>query len=526
MRTRFRSSVHSGRGSPGVAVRCFLLIASALSSSALATPPPQAKATKKARNVIFFVGDGMSVSTVTAARVFAHGVDGELVIDTLPYTAMSRTYTADAITPDSAGTMSAMMTGVNANMGVIGFDAKTERGDFNKDGDGAKPWTLLEIAKKAGMKVGVVTTARVTHATPAGCYAHINERNEEDAIALQALPGDASYNERLSGGLDLLAGGGRRHFVPRGETDEEEESGRRWDRRDLRAEFQAAGYRYVWNEQQFESAGAKDLPLLALFESSHMEYEADRAGDMGGEPSLSAMTVKAIELLSASAKAAGTGYFLMVESGRIDHAHHDTNAYRALVDTVELDRSVGAAMKGVDLSETLIVVTADHSHVFNIAGYPLADAEMLPYKPKSAPKAFFDRPYHGILDVVYRLNHETGEVDRQLDLDGVPFTVTGYLNGPGHRKGVKRVDPCEDPSPGYGGKPVTGPNDPNYLQETAVPLAWETHGGEDVVIYAAGAGAERVRGTVKNTFVFEVMRGALGLEVPGAPDIPRSGAKD
>lgn len=492
----------------------FAIVAGALHSHAQATPPPHAKTAKRARNVILFVGDGMGVSTVTAARVFAHGVDGELVMDTLPYTALSRTYTADAITPDSAGTMSAMITGVNANMGVISMDAKTERGDFNEDGDGEKPWTLLELAKRAGMKVGVVSTARVTHATPAACYAHINERNEEDAIALQALPRDNTYNERLGTGLDLIAGGGRRHFVPRGAKDEEGDEGRRRDGRDLRAEFQKAGYQYVWNEEQLGKVKAGDLPLLALFESSHMEYETDRGSDSGGEPSLTAMTERAIELLSAAAEKAGTGFFLMVESGRIDHAHHDTNAYRALVDTVEFDRSVGAALKRVDLSETLIVVTADHSHVFNIAGYPLAHAEMLPYKPKSAPKAFYDRPYHGILDVVYRLDHHTGEVDRQLDLDGVPFTVAGYLNGPGHRKGMKRVDPCEDTHEGWGGRPVTGPNDPNYLQETAVPLAWETHAGEDVVIYAAGAGADLVRGTVKNTFVFEVMLEALGLERP------------
>ena len=103
---------------------------------------------RKARNVIFFIGDGMGVSTVTAARVFSVGVDGQLVLDQFPHTALSRTYSADSITPDSAPTMTAMMTGVNTNQSVIGFGEKTEANDFNSDGDGEAPWTLLELAKR------------------------------------------------------------------------------------------------------------------------------------------------------------------------------------------------------------------------------------------------------------------------------------------------------------------------------------------------------------------------------------------
>ncbi len=173
-------------------------------------------AERKARNVIFFIGDGMGVSTISAARVFSVGVDGRLVVDQFPYTALSRTYSADSITPDSAPTMSAMMTGVNTNQSVIGLDEKTEPNDFNGDGDGLAPWTLLELAKRRGMKVGVVSTAQITHATPAATYAHINQRNNENDIALQALPGDATFNRRLGHGVDLLMGGGRRFFVPSG----------------------------------------------------------------------------------------------------------------------------------------------------------------------------------------------------------------------------------------------------------------------------------------------------------------------
>jgi alkaline phosphatase len=468
---------------------------------------------RRARNVIFFVGDGMGVSTVSATRVFSVGVAGQLAMDQFPYTALSRTYSADSITPDSAPTMSAMMTGVNTNQSVIGFDEATEPNDFNNNGDGQKPWTLLELAKARGMKVGVVSTARATHATPAATYAHINQRDDESAIALQALPTDGSFNRRLGRGLDLLMGGGRQYFLPTGVLDEEGGGGSRADGRDLRAEFQAAGYTYVWNKAGFDALTASNLPVLGLFERSHMEYEYDRPTDLGGEPSVAEMTVKAIELLEAASGRGPNGYFLHVEGGRIDHAHHEGNAYRAVIDTEALDEAIAAAARMVDLRETLIIVSADHSHVFNIAGYPMRPLSELPYPVASwAPDyANTGAHGHGILDLVYDLNQTTGHVSEAPDRNGAPYTILGYLNGPGYR-GLPRVDPRFDLFPGRNGVVATGPWHQAYLQEAAVPLSSETHAGEDVAIYAIGPGADLVRGTVKNTYIFQVMKQALGLQ--------------
>jgi alkaline phosphatase len=465
---------------------------------------------RKARNVIFFIGDGMGVSTVTAARVFSVGVDGQLVLDQFPNTALSKTYSADSITPDSAPTMTAMMTGVNTNQSVIGFGEKTEANDFNNDGDGEAPWTLLELAKRRGMKVGAVSTAQITHATPAATYAHINQRNNENDIALQALPTDATYNQRLGRGVDVLMGGGRRFFLPNTLMDEEGVRGARTDNRDLRNEFQTAGYRYVWNKTGFD--GLRGLPALGLFESGHMEYEFDRPGDLGGEPSLKDMTVKAIQLLEAATRRGSRGYFLHVESGRIDHAHHAGNAYRALVDTQELDEAIGAAAQMVDLRDTLIIVSADHSHVFNIAGYPLRPLQELPYPVKSHDAGYEQAATagHGILDIVWDLDQDTGHVSASPDRNGVPYTVLGYHNGPGYRGGP-RVDPSADPFRGLGGVVPNGPAHPAYFQEAAVPMGSETHSGEDVAIYAVGPGSELVRGTVKNTHIFHVMKRALGF---------------
>ncbi|MEM7167362.1 MAG: alkaline phosphatase [Planctomycetota bacterium] len=464
-----------------------------------------------ARNVILFVGDGMGVSTVTGARIFSYGVDGELAMDRFPHTALAKTYTADHITPDSAGTMTAMTTGVNANQGVIGFGPKTERRDFNGDGDGPRLTTIVEQAKAAGMRVGVVTNTRITHATPAACYAHVNDRGLEADIALQALPGASTYNGQLGNGIDLLLGGGRSFFVPSGVSDEEGDPGNRLDGRDLRAEFQSAGYHYIWNESQFALVTPTDLPILGLFDSSHMEYEHDRTGDKGGEPSLSEMTIRAIELLDRATSGSESGYLLVVEGGRIDHAHHSGNAFRALADTREFDRAIGATVDRVDLESTLVLATADHSHVFSIAGYPLRPLSELPYKPKSMAPGYEQSP-NLLLDVVYGIDPDTGAVQAAPDANGVPYTTLQYANGPGARL-RRRVDPHEDSFPGYLGQAEAIPTDPSYRQEGTVPLASETHGAEDVVIYGIGAGSELVHGTVKNTYVYTVMREALGLPV-------------
>ncbi|MCE9592672.1 MAG: alkaline phosphatase [Planctomycetes bacterium] len=477
---------------------CGAALLTSESAAAQSTPSP-------AKNVIFFVGDGMGVSTVTATRIYSVGVAGKLAMDKFPYVALSRTYSADTITPDSAPTMSAMVSGVNTNNGVLGFGPDTENKDFLHDGDGLPSTNVLELAKAHGKRVGVVSTARITHATPAACYAHIDDRDNENAIALQALPTDPTYNPKLLGGVDLLFGGGRQFFVPTTVIDEEGGSGSRTDGRDLRAEFQTAGYSYVWNATGFAALGAADLPVLGLFERSHMEWEYDRPTDLGGEPSIVELTSKAIEMLDGP-----QGYFLMVEGGRIDHAHHAGNAFRAITDAEALDQAIAAAVASVNLDETLILVTADHSHVFNIAGYPLRPVAELPYAVSSAPAEYLNAPHSGLFSLAYDVNVTTGAVSAFGDKNGVPYTTLVYGNGPGYRGG-SRVDPSTDPFLGLNSAVVSGPTDVNYLQEAAVPMSSETHAAEEVAIYGIGRGAARLRGTVKNTACFALMKTAFGF---------------
>ena len=199
------------------------------------------------------------------------------------------------------------------------------------------------------------------------------------------------------------------------------------------------------------------------------------------------MTAKAIDILDNNDK----GFFLTVEAGRIDHGHHAGNAFNALSDTVELAEAVEAAMKATNPEETLIIVTADHSHVFTIAGYP--------------------KRGNPILGKVVAV----GKTEPSLASDNMPYTTLGYTNG----NGFKNLGTETDADVGYKGEIVTGRVDlsdidtttPGFHQEALVPRSSETHAGEDVGVYASGPGAHLVTGTNEQSYLFHVMEHAADL---------------
>lgn len=450
---------------------------------------------KKAKKIILFVGDGMGVSTVTAARIRdgqLKGMDGEenyLSFETMPNVALSKVYNVDAQVPDSAGTMTAMVHGIKTDVGVIGVNQDVTRGDCASALE-SRSTSLLEHAEMAGWATGVVSTARITHATPAATYSHSPDRNWEDDNSIS--PDDYALGCRdiawqlvnfpYGDGIEVAMGGGRRHFLPNTVVDAEGSSGRRNDGNDLTAMWEGnhSNAQYIWNKSQFDAIQPGDVDhLLALFESSHMEYEYDRPSDVGGEPSIGEMTGKAIDLLNEHDE-----WFLHVESGRIDHAHHATNPYRALDDTIAFAEAIQVAMEKAD-DETLIIVTADHSHVFTIAGYPKRG-----------------NPILGLVVPV-------GGTDPATAADGWPYTTLGYTNGIGFAElpGAGSADAI------YGVAPMSGRVDltnvdtegEGFHPEVLVPLGSETHSGEDVAIYAMGPGAENVRGVMEQSFIFHVM---------------------
>ena len=448
-----------------------------------------ASAVGEATNVIFFLGDGMGPTTVTASRIYKYGEAGALTMDTLKRTARIRTYSNDAQTTDSAPSMAAYMTGVKMNNEVISMSADTRA--YNgatpyvaastdstcpAAGNGTAVPTLLELAKGAGKSVGAVTTTRVTHATPAATYSHLCHRDGENDIAAQFVPGSAKYNTALGSGVDVLLGGGWRHFVPTAA------GGKRTDGVDLTTLLQTAGYTYVNTGTAFKAVPAGTTKLVGLFNKDHLNYELDRArtGSTIDEPSLADMTQKAIEILSKN----GKGYFLMVEGGRIDHALHGTNAKRALEDTIAFDDAIKRALGLVDLKNTLIVVTADHDHTMAFNGY----------SHKGNP----------ILGKVTDIKKTTVQKTPVLATaaDSLPYTALVFGNGGGPRKSVRddltSIDTTADA----------------YLQEVGVNLGsagTETHGGGDVMLFSTGAGNAAFKGTMVNTKVFGLVKSAMGL---------------
>jgi alkaline phosphatase len=471
----------------------------------------------QAKNVILFVGDGMGISTVTAARILEGQLRGEsgeensLSFERLPFVALSKTYSVNQQTADSAPTMTAIITGVKTDDGVISVDQDVVSGDHTTV-KGNELLTFLELAEQAGLSTGVVSTARITHATPAACYAHSPERDWESDADLSAAAQEYGFPDiprqlvefPHGNGLEVVLGGGRGKFLPRDIADPEDagQTGERKDGRNLVNDWigQRPRSAYVWNKSQFDAIEtARTDRLLGLFERSHMEYEHDRPKDAGGEPSLSEMTSKAIDLLAKNRK----GYFLMVEGGRIDHAHHAGNAYRALTETIELAKAVSVALAKTDSRETLIIVTADHSHVFTMAGYPTRGNDIL-----------------GLV----RSNDNRGNPadDYVKDKLGRPYTTLGYANGPGYPGPSKEQTEGPKRHPhtgnGYSGVNKGRPDlsavltmDPDYLQEAAIPFASETHGGEDVAIYASGPGAYLFHGVQEQNVIFHVMVEAMKL---------------
>jgi alkaline phosphatase len=467
-----------------------------------------------AKNVILFVGDGMGISTVTAARILEgqrRGESGEenlLSFERFPYVSLAKTYNTNQQTPDSAGTITAMVTGSKTRAGVISVDETVERGDFAAV-DQHRLETIVEQAETRGLSTGLVTTTTVTHATPAALYGHSPERNWEWDTSLSVTAREAGFPDlarqliefRHGDGMEVVLGGGQQGFRPNSPS---LPSGRN-DGRDLTSEWvrRASGSVYVESCAALSKLDPETTEhLLGLFSASHMQFEADREKSERCEPSLSEMTSVALTILQRNSK----GYFLLIEGGRIDHGHHSNNAYRALTDAIEFSNAVKLAVEKTAGTNTLIVVTADHGHVFTIAGYP--------------------KRGNDILGVVVG-NDLNPPNEPSLDGLGKPYTTLGYQNGPGYlgKTAEQPEGPKRFPHLAASHSTITQgrPNltteltsDPDYLQESTVPLFFETHSAEDVPIYAAGPGASLFHGVQEQNFVYHAMVEALGWNQPPA----------
>jgi alkaline phosphatase len=459
------------------------------------TPP------RRARNVILFVGDGLSVAHRTAARILSKGIaegryGGELAIDDMPFMALVSTSGMDSLVTDSANSMSAYTTGHKSCVNAMGvYCARNKNGLAHP-----KVETITELVKRRnpGMGIGVVTNTEIEDATPAGMVAHVRRRSDYDEIVrmfFEAKP-------------DVMMGGGTGFFLPKADK-----AGKRKDEENYLEKFKAAGYKFVANATEMKAAGSDKATaqLLGLFHPGNLDGALDRLvlkkGSVAAfpdQPDLADQTRAAIDILSRKPD----GFVLMVESGLIDKYSHVLDWERAVYDTIMLDNAVAAAKAfAAGRDDTLIVVVADHTHPVSIIGtydderpgerlrdkLGIYDQAKFPNYPKADAAG-----YPGSVDVSRRL----------------AFVFAGF------------PDHCASGKPYLGGpfKPAEEKDKQAVANEVyCTPQAMRmqgnlpftqpqgVHSADDVVLTAMGPGAEQFRGRIDNTRVFRVMATALGL---------------
>lgn len=328
------------------------------------------------------------------------------------------------------------------------------------------------MAQDQGKATGFVTTTRITHATPAGLYAHTSNRRWETNqqvldtgcdletnpdITHQLVYGDIAKN------FKVMLGGGRRTFRNSTVNDEAGDPGTRTDGRDYIQEWieeRGENARYIWNRSSLlETDAANTEYLLGMFRSTHTRFHLTAYENGEDEPTLVEMTQKAVEMLEKNEN----GFFLLVEGGRIDHGHHDTETRKALDETVEFAKAVEFIRERYSEEDTLVVVMADHSHVYTYGGYADRGNDIF-----------------GMAGI--------------SDEDNLPYMTSTYANGIGYNRHTNpaggRVDPT---SINTGNRGSTFP--------TTVPMESETHGGDDVAIYASGPFAHLFTGNYEQNVV-------------------------
>jgi alkaline phosphatase len=473
---------------------------------------------RKAKNVILFIGDGMSLAHRVAARALSKGIAegkafGKLAIDDMPHMALVATAGSDSIITDSANSASAYATGhktvVNA-MGVYG-----DRTASPLDDPKVETVTNL-VRRKLGMAVGVITNTEIEDATPAAMIAHVRRRSEYDRIVEQFFAAKP----------DVLMGGGRANFLPKSA-----EGSKRKDESDFIAQFRAAGYPLALTASEMTTAaGNPDTSkLLGLFTLGNMDGALDRKFLKGGtvgkfpeQPDLTEQVSAALNVLSRN----DAGFFLMVESGMIDKYTHLLDMERAVYDTIMLDNAVKVARDWASArgDDTLILVLADHTHPIGLVGTIEDDMASVPNVPMRERVRVYERagfPNYPAPDA--QGYPERVDVSRRLAIFSASL--------PDHYETFRpKLDNPNEPT-------VAGKDSGTYVANErykGVPGAVlrlgnlpaminaDVHSGEDVVLTATGPGSDRVHGQIENTEVFRIMAEALGLGAANGGDAKRT----
>ncbi|XP_055532016.1 alkaline phosphatase-like [Wyeomyia smithii] len=431
-----------------------------------------------AKNVIFFLGDGMSIPTLAASRMYLgqlqgqSGEEAQLSFEEFSDVGLVKTYCVDKQVADSACSATAYLCGVKANYATIGVTAAV---NYNNCAGSSNPKnhvdSIMSWAQAAGKATGIVTTTRVTHASPAATYAHVASRDWECDADVSAKHGNPAQCQDIAAQLirndpgknfKVILGGGRRKFIPKGEKDLSGKSGQRLDGTNLISEWYYSkplgSARYVTNRQELLGVNFNETEyLMGLFQPDHLKYNLD--SDYNKDPTLSDLTYAAIKTLEKNP----AGYVLFVEGGKIDLAHHETKARKSLDETIQLSEAVLLATQETNADDTLIVVTADHSHTMSMAGY--------------------SKRGHDIL----------GISSSAKDSNKKPYTTLAYANGPRGpplNKGGNLNDLTEEMVA-----------DKDFQYPKLIPMKYETHGGDDVALFAYGPWSHLFRGMYEQNVI-------------------------
>ncbi|EDW06417.1 alkaline phosphatase [Drosophila mojavensis] len=448
---------------------------------------------RRAKNVILFVGDGMGPNTVTAARIYGYKEEGLLSWERFPHMGLLKTYCANKQVPDSFSTATALFGGVKVNYETGGVDATVPLGNCSASlQETHHVQNILNWAQADGMRTGFVTTTRVTHATPAALYAHVPDRRWESE---STMPAEAQQQgcldiarqlvkQKTGQQINVIMGGGRQMLVSNVSGTDSDPldtwAGHSTDGRNLIQDWaqqkaeQGQSHAVIQNNGQLKQLDAANVDyVLGIFANGHLKYDHERDGSDAGMPSLTNMTLKALEVLGNSDK----GYLLIVEAGMIDQAHHRGNARKALSEVLALNEAVQAVqthLKAKDqLDETLLIVTADHSHSLTINGHPDRGADILGLAGNSKTE---DTPY---TTLTYGTSYQGFQVDPER---------------------MMRQDPS-----------LSDTRDWEYTQQAAINTNENLHGGSDVTIHARGAMSYLFHGVHEQSYVAHVISYALRI---------------
>ena len=456
------------------------------------------KAKKTAKNVILFVGDGMSLQAREIARILSKGItEGKyndlLNMEKLDNMAIITTSGYDSIVTDSANSASAYATGHKSVVNAMGVYENCTKDPL----DDPKVENIIELAKRTrGMATGIVSTANITDATPAAMLTHTRRRSEQNYIATDML------NDKHR--PDVIMGGGSRHFLPMSTP-----GSKRKDNVDVIKSFEDLGYTFSGTKTELENTPKSEDKILGLYQLDNMNVYIDREvtknpsvlKSFNDQPGLVEMTEKAIDTLSKNPN----GFFLMVEGACIDKQLHVLDWQRAAYDNIEMDKAIGAAEKfAAKNNDTLIVVVADHAHGASITGtYHELDGKT----GREGVRCYQDAKWPTFQDA---------------DGDGYPDNpdpsitlAVQFANHPDYNENYRFKDVPTVPSiMGKDGKAIANPQIKGELLRGNIPTSddQEVHSADDIILNAGGPGSEYFKGVMDNTEVFFGMVRTLGLD--------------